>query len=88
VTINRGTAAKGKTVVGDNCLIMAYCHVAHDCILGNTVIMANACQLAGEVEIDDFAILRRRMFSPSIYPYRIPRHATGGSKIGKMFLPL
>jgi UDP-N-acetylglucosamine acyltransferase len=57
VTINRGTAAKGKTVVGNNCLIMAYCHVAHDCIVGNNVIMSNACQLAGEVTIEDYAIL-------------------------------
>ena len=57
VTINRGTAAKGKTVVGDNCLLMAYCHVAHDCVVGNHVIMSNATQLAGEVEVDDYAIL-------------------------------
>ena len=57
VTINRGTAAKGKTVVGNNCLLMAYCHVAHDTVVGNNVIMSNATQLAGEVEIDDFAIL-------------------------------
>jgi UDP-N-acetylglucosamine acyltransferase len=57
VTINRGTASKGKTVVGNNCLIMAYCHVAHDCVVGNNVIMSNATQLAGEVIVDDFAIL-------------------------------
>ena len=57
VTINRGTLAKNKTVVGDNCLIMAYCHVAHDCIVGNNVILGNGTQLAGEVIIDDFAIL-------------------------------
>lgn len=57
VTINRGTAAKGKTVVGNNCLLMAYCHVAHDCVVGNNVIMSNATQLAGEVVVDDFAIL-------------------------------
>ena len=57
VTINRGTAAKGKTVVGDNCLLMAYCHVAHDCVVGNNVIMSNATQLAGEVVVEDFAIL-------------------------------
>lgn len=57
VTINRGTASKGKTVVGSNCLLMAYVHVAHDCILGNNIILGNATQLAGEVEIDDFAIL-------------------------------
>ncbi len=57
VTINRGTASKGKTVVGSNCLIMAYCHVAHDTIVGNNVIMSNSVQLAGEVVIDDFAII-------------------------------
>ena len=57
VTINRGTAAKGKTVVGNNCLIMAYCHVAHDTVVGNNVIMSNSVQLAGEVVIDDFAII-------------------------------
>lgn len=57
VTINRGTSAKGKTVIGNDCLIMAYCHVAHDCVLGNHVIMGNTSQLAGEVEVGDFAIL-------------------------------
>jgi UDP-N-acetylglucosamine acyltransferase len=57
VTINRGTAAKNKTIVGDNCLLMAYVHVAHDCIVGNNVILGNATQLAGEVIIDDWAIL-------------------------------
>ena len=41
VTIHRGTASKGKTVVGNNNLIMAYCHVAHDCALGNNIIMSN-----------------------------------------------
>ena len=57
VTINRGTASKGRTVVGNNCLIMAYCHVAHDVTLGNNVIMSNATQVAGEVQIDDFAVI-------------------------------
>lgn len=57
VTIHRGTASKGKTVVGDNCLIMAYCHVAHDCVVGNHVIMSNATQIAGEVVIDDYAVV-------------------------------
>ena len=46
VTVNRGTAAKGKTIVGSNCLIMAYSHVAHDCIVGDNVIISNASQLA------------------------------------------
>ncbi|WP_423130319.1 acyl-ACP--UDP-N-acetylglucosamine O-acyltransferase [Gaoshiqia sp. Z1-71] len=57
VTINRGTIARGKTVVGNNCLIMAYVHVAHDCIVGNNVILVNSTQLAGEVIIDDWAII-------------------------------
>ncbi len=57
VTINRGTAAKGKTVVGNNCLIMAYCHVAHDCVVGDNVIMSNATQLAGEVVVDNYAVI-------------------------------
>ncbi len=57
VTINRGTAAKNKTVVGNNCLIMAYSHIAHDCIIGNNVILSNATQLAGEVQVDDYAIV-------------------------------
>lgn len=57
VTVNRGTAAKGKTVVGNNCLLMAYTHVAHDVIIGNSVIISNAVQLGGEVQIDDCAVL-------------------------------
>lgn len=57
VTINRGTASKGKTVIGNNCLLMAYCHVAHDCVVGDNVIMSNAVQVAGEVVIDNFAVI-------------------------------
>lgn len=57
VTVNRGTVTKGKTVVGNNCLIMAYSHVAHDCIVGNNVIISNSSQLAGEVQVDDFAVI-------------------------------
>lgn len=57
VTINKGTETKGKTIVGNNCLIMAYSHIAHDCKLGNNVILVNSVGLAGEVEIDDYAYL-------------------------------
>lgn len=57
VTVHRGTASKGKTVVGSNCLIMAYCHVAHDCVVKDNVIMSNAVQLAGEVVVDEFAVV-------------------------------
>ena len=53
VTISRGTAAKGKTVIGSNNLIMAYAHVAHDCIVGNHCVIVNAVSLAGEVEVAD-----------------------------------
>ncbi len=57
VTINRGTKGDGATVVGSNNFIMAYSHIAHDCIVGNSVIMANGATLAGHVHVDDFAIL-------------------------------
>ena len=57
VTINRGTKANNKTRIGDNCLLMAYVHIAHDCTIGNNAILANACNLAGHIDIDDWAIL-------------------------------
>ncbi|MBA4167096.1 MAG: acyl-ACP--UDP-N-acetylglucosamine O-acyltransferase [Chitinophagaceae bacterium] len=57
VTINRGTKDRWKTIVGSHCLLMAYSHVAHDCIIGDNVILGNAVQLAGHVTIDDYAIL-------------------------------
>ncbi len=57
VTVNRGTTARGKTVIGNNCLLMAYVHIAHDCIVGNNVILVNSTQLAGEVIVDDWAII-------------------------------
>ncbi len=50
--INRGTGEGGRTVVGENCLIMAYVHIAHDCIIGDEVILANAVNLAGHVEVN------------------------------------
>lgn len=56
-TVHRGTASKGKTVVGNHCLIMAYSHVAHDCVLHDHIIMSNAVQLAGEVVVEDYAII-------------------------------
>ncbi len=57
VTINRGTKAYGKTFVGENTLLMTGTHVAHDCIIGNNVILVNLVALGGHVEIDDWAIL-------------------------------
>ncbi len=87
VTIHRGTASKGKTVIGNNNLIMAYCHVAHDCVLGNNIIMSNATQLAGEVEVDDFAIVGGGTLVHQFT--RIGSHVMiqGGSKINKDIPP-
>lgn len=57
VTLNRGTAAHGKTEIGDNCLFMAYSHAAHDCIIGSNVIIANTVEMGGHVQIGDHAII-------------------------------
>jgi UDP-N-acetylglucosamine acyltransferase len=56
-TLNRGTSASGKTVIGKDCLLMAYSHVAHDSRVGNNVIIANCGNLGGHVEVDDWAII-------------------------------
>ena len=55
VTLNRGTAFHKKTVIGSECLIMAYAHVAHDCSIADNVIIANAVQMGGHVEIQPHA---------------------------------
>jgi len=82
-TINRGTKAKEKTVIGSNCLIMSYGHVAHDSIIGNGCIVGSYAGIAGEVEMDDFAIL-----SPGSLVHQFCRIGThvmiqGGSKVTK-----
>ena len=86
-TVNRGTASKGKTVVGSNCLLMAYSHIAHDSILGNSIIVGNATQLAGEVEVDDFAILSGGTLVHQFT--RIGAHVMiqGGTRLGKDIPP-
>ncbi|MGK9367697.1 acyl-ACP--UDP-N-acetylglucosamine O-acyltransferase [Melioribacter sp. Ez-97] len=56
-TLHKGTTATGKTVIGQNCLLMAYTHVAHDCIIGNKVICSNGVQIAGHVTIEDNVII-------------------------------
>jgi UDP-N-acetylglucosamine acyltransferase len=83
VTINRGTIDKYKTVIGANCLIMAYVHVAHDCSIGNHCILVNSVQLAGHVEIDDFAIIGGT--SAVLQFVRIGKHTmiAGGSLVRK-----
>ena len=87
VTIHRGTASKGKTVVGSNNLIMAYCHVAHDCILHDNIIMSNATQLAGEVEIDDFAVIGGGTLVHQFTHIGGHVMIQGGSRIGKDIPP-
>jgi len=57
VTLNRGTRAHGKTEIGKNCLFMAYSHAAHDCIIGDNVILANSVQMGGHIEIGDWVII-------------------------------
>lgn len=82
-TINRGTKASYETVIGDNCLLMAYVHVAHDCVIGNNVILANAVMLAGHVTVDDWAIVGGMV--PIHQFCRIGAHSiiAGGSAVGK-----
>jgi UDP-N-acetylglucosamine acyltransferase len=83
VTISRGTVAKYKTVVGKNCLIMAYVHLAHDCHVGDHCILVNAVQIAGHVTIGDWAIVGG---SSSVHQFvRIGPHVmiAGGSLVRK-----
>ena len=86
-TINRGTNARGKTVIGNNCLLMSYTHVAHDCVIKDNCIMGSYAGLAGEVEVDNFAIV-----SPGTLVHqfvRIGAHVMiqGGSKVSKDIPP-
>ncbi len=76
VTINRATKDRLKTDVGSDCLIMAYVHIAHDCAIGNNVIIANAVNMAGHVSIDDWAIIGGMV--PIHQFVRIGKHAFVG----------
>ena len=83
VTISRGTVDKQTTVIGSNCLLMAYVHVAHDCVIGSHVIIANSVQIAGHVSIDDWAIVGG---SSAIHQFvKIGMHSmiSGGSLVRK-----
>jgi UDP-N-acetylglucosamine acyltransferase len=88
VTIHLGTAdGGGVTTVGSDCLFMAYSHVAHDCIIGNHVILANGATMAGHVEVDDYAILGGLS---AVHQFgRIGCHvmASGGSMIAQDVAP-
>ncbi len=83
VTINRGSKDRWTTKVGNNCLIMAYSHIAHDCIVGNNCIMSNNTQMAGHVVLGDYAILAGMC---AIHQFvQIGQHAfvSGGSLVSK-----
>jgi UDP-N-acetylglucosamine acyltransferase len=87
VTLNRGTTASGTTAIGADCLFMAYTHVAHDCVIGNSVIMANAATLGGHVVIGDNAFLGG---GSMVHQFcRIGRLAMlgGGSMVSQDILP-
>jgi len=87
VTINRGTNDKLTTKIGDNCLLMAYVHVAHDCIIGNNCILANCVNLSGHVEIEDFVIIEGVVGVPQFV--KIGRHSfiAAGSNVRKNVPP-
>lgn len=83
VTVNRGTVEHFRTTIGKNCLLMAYVHVAHDCIIGDHCILVNAVQMAGHVHVDDWAIIGG---STSIHQFvKIGCHVmiAGGSLVRK-----
>ncbi len=87
VTVNKGTAASMKTTVGDNTLLMAYVHVAHDCEIGNNCILANNTNLAGHIIVEDYAIIGG---ASNIQQFcRIGKHAilSGGSLVNKDIPP-
>ena len=83
VTINRGTEATGKSIVGKDCLLMAYVHVAHDCVLEDNVIMANSVNLGGYTLIEEYAIIGGVV--PVHQFVRIGRHSfiAGGTRVPK-----
>ena len=87
VTVNRGTKAKGKTVVGNNNLLMEGMHVAHDTIVGNGCIIGNGTKLAGEVVIDDNAILSANVLVHQFCRIGGYTMVGGGSKINQNILP-
>ncbi|MBA3900697.1 MAG: acyl-ACP--UDP-N-acetylglucosamine O-acyltransferase [Bacteroidetes bacterium] len=87
VTINKGTTDKCKTVVGSNCLLMAYVHIAHDCVLGDHIILANCVNLAGHVEIGNFAILEGLAAVQQFIKIGAHAFITGGSLVRKNVPP-
>lgn len=87
VTIHKGTADRHTTKVGDNCLLMAYVHIAHDCILGNNVIMASYSGLSGHITVEDYAILEGNVGAQQFITVGAHAFVAGGSLIRKSVPP-
>ena len=87
VTINRGTAAKGKTIVGNNNLLMEGAHVAHDALVGNGCIIGNSTKLAGEIVIDDNAILSAGVLMHQFCRVGSYTRVGGGTRVSQNVLP-
>jgi len=87
VTVNRGTKDRMKTSVGNNCLLMAYVHIAHDCAIGNNVILANSVNLAGHINIEDWAILEGLVAVQQFIHIGAHSFVTGGSLVRKNVPP-
>lgn len=86
-TIHKGTADRMLTSVGDNCLIMAYAHIAHDCIVGNNVILANYVGLAGHITIEDFVIIEGYAAIQQFITIGAHSFLAGASKVRKNVPP-
>ncbi len=87
VTVNKGTSDRNATKIGNNCLLMAYVHVAHDCFIGNQVIIANSVNLAGHITIEDWAILEGTVAAQQFITIGAHAFVAGASLVRKNVPP-
>ncbi|OJV53113.1 MAG: acyl-[acyl-carrier-protein]--UDP-N-acetylglucosamine O-acyltransferase [Bacteroidetes bacterium 43-16] len=83
VTINKGTSDRGMTQIGNNCLIMAYCHVAHDCIIGDNCVFSNSTTLAGHITVGSNVVLAGLVAVQQFVNIGSHAFVTGGSLVRK-----
>lgn len=83
VTINRGTADKHQTIIGNNTLIMAYSHIAHDCTIGNGCVFSNNTTLAGHIKIGDYVVMAGLVAVQQFVSIGSHAYITGGSLVRK-----
>ncbi len=83
VTINKGTSDRGLTQIGNNCLIMAYCHVAHDCIIGDNCVFSNSTTLAGHITVGSNVVLAGLVAVQQFVNIGAHAFVTGGSLVRK-----